>query len=424
VIVSSDGLDTLTPGTILQTSAWSPSAKECVSALLRAVEDAKKPRQDNTTVIVIDVAERESALMAPPAEDVRTERLTGDTQEMSADEIKDAIAPLLAEQRRHGRGTLFGVAVAAAVLLGVIVGAAWWLFTREPEPPAPITRVPKPAAPQAPAAPRPPPATATKPEPPVVDTRPAPPATTTRPGPRGFRDPLASGGTAPEMVMIPGGSFTMGARAFSGDHDELPRHRRTVGPFAMSRYEVTIAEYAVFARATGRRMPNVRGFDAATTPMILVSWDEAVAYARWLSKETGKNYQLPTEAQWEYAARAGTATSFWWGTELGKNNAHCFDCKTGLNTRQPTRVGRFEPNPFGLYDTSGNVMEWTRDCYHQTYHDAPDDDSAWEGGDCSVRVVRGGSYTSTGMSLRNSSRATRASGDGTDETGIRLVREP
>jgi formylglycine-generating enzyme required for sulfatase activity/serine/threonine protein phosphatase PrpC len=429
VIVSSDGLDTLTAGTILQTSAWSPTAKECVSSLLRAVEDAKRPRQDNTTVIVIDVSERGGVGggLPSPEDHADLEGIGGDTQEMSADELKEALAPLLRAERRRGGGPVRKVA--AVVLLAVLIGALWYLLRGEPEPAPvpPITRVPDRTPPKAPTAPKPPPAPATRPEQPPA----APPTTATKPETvpgkvepaRTFRDPMASGGTAPEMVEIPGGSFIMGARAFAGENDELPRHRRTIAPFAMSRNEVTIAEYRAFARATGRKMPNLRNFDAATTPMILVSWDDATAYARWLSKETGKKYRLPTEAQWEYAARAGTVTPFWWGFEVGENNAHCFDCKTGLNPRLPTKVGRFKPNAFGLHDTSGNVMEWTQDCYHISYNGAPDDDSAWVGGDCSVRVVRGGSYGSVSNSLRNAARATRPSSDGTDETGIRLVRE-
>ena len=216
----------------------------------------------------------------------------------------------------------------------------------------------------------------------------------------------------------------MGGKAFSGGADELPRHAREVAPFAMSRYEITIAQYMRFARATGRKAPDLSSLDAETTPMVFVSWDDATAYARWLSGETGQKYRLPSEAQWEYAARAGTETPFWWGFEIGENRAHCFDCKTGLNPRQPTRIGRFEPNGFGLYDTSGNVMEWTRDCYHKNYNGAPDDDSVWEGGDCSVRVARGGAYGNTSKSLRNAARARRPSNAGNDETGIRLIREP
>lgn len=426
LLVCSDGLDTLSAGVIIQTSAWSPTAKECVAALLKAVEDAKKPRQDNTTVVVIDVSEKVGAPVAPPvrasAQDVMRQP-GGDTHEMSADEIREAIAPQL-EEKKDGKGAI--IAIVAVVLLAVLAAGGYFLFAGDDEP-APVQVAPAQPEPPTPAPdPQPVPQPDPQPEPqpvPAVQPEPAKPAPVVG-GARVFRDPLASGGEGPEMVMIPGGTFEMGVKAFAGDSDELPRHERQIGPFAMSRHEVTIAEYERFARATSRKMPDLSGLDSESTPVVLVSWDDANAYALWLSKETGQKYRLPSEAQWEYAARAGTDTAYWWGFDLGENRAHCFDCKTGLNPRQPTRVGRFEPNAFGLFDTSGNVMEWTRDCYHKNYNGAPNDASAWEGGDCSVRVARGGSYGNTGKSLRSAARAKRPAQKGNDETGIRLVRDP
>ncbi len=171
-------------------------------------------------------------------------------------------------------------------------------------------------------------------------------------------------------------------------------------------------------------MPDLSGLDSHDLPIVFVSWNDANAYTRWLSKETGHRYRLPSEAQWEYAARAGTETPYFWGNNVGEDNAHCFDCKTGLNPRVPTKVGRFKPNAFGLFDTSGNVMEWTRDCFNKNYNGAPGDDGVFDGGDCNVRVTRGGAYGNTGKSLRSAARARRPSSKGNDETGIRLVREP
>lgn len=426
LLVCSDGLDTLSAGVIIQTSAWSPTAKECVAALLKAVEDAKKPRQDNTTVVVIDVSEKAGAPVAPPVRAATPDstRRAGDTHEMSADEIHEAIAPQL-EEKKSGMGA--GIAIAVLVLLAVLAAGAYFLFAgdEEPapvppaqtEPPAPEPMTPPTPEPVAPPMPTP----MLQPEPVAPPAQPAPGADGSL---RVFRDALASGDEAPEMVMLPGGSFQMGAKAFAGDSDELPRHERRVAPFAMSRYEVTIAEYQRFARATSRNMPSLTGLDPDSTPIVYVSWDDANAYALWLSRETGEKYRLPSEAQWEYAARAGTDTAYWWGFELGENRAHCFDCKSGLNPRQPTRTGRFEPNAFGLHDTAGNVSEWTRDCYHKNYNGAPGDATAWEGGDCGVRVVRGGSYANTGKSLRSAARGKRPAQQGNDETGIRLVRDP
>ena len=447
LLICSDGLDTLSAGVIIQTSAWSPSAKECVAAMLKAVEDASKPRQDNTTVVVIDVAELKApvapaALTTPVASSAPITGLdsspsdAGDTQEMTADEIQDAIA----ERGKKGKSSNTGLLIVIAVLLLAVLGAAVFYFlggmngSGESMPPAknsaPAVEVTSETEPvKAPMEPSPevenPPGNEVKPDtPPAAESG----SSTTDPQAEAkreaFSDAMTSGGEGPEMMMLPRGEFLMGAKAFSGSAAELPRHKRTVAAFAMSLYEVTISQYQRFASASNRTMPNMAGLNAETTPMLLVSWEDANAYANWMSKQTGKKYRLPTEAQWEYAARAGTDTAFWWGHDIGTERAHCFDCNTGLNPRQPSKVGRFAANPFGLFDTSGNVMEWTRDCFHNNYKGAPDDGSLWEGGDCNVRVVRGGAYGNTGQSLRNASRAKRTASKGTDETGIRLVRDP
>jgi formylglycine-generating enzyme required for sulfatase activity len=225
------------------------------------------------------------------------------------------------------------------------------------------------------------------------------------------------------MVRIPGGSFQMGSGGLSVEGDERPRHEVTVRPFAMSKYEVTFVEYEIFARATNRPVPDNLYLDKETHPVLFVSWDDAYAYSQWLSRETGQRYRLPSEAEWEYGASSGATTPFWWGFDVGRNHAHCFDCDTGLNPRQPTAVGRFEPNPFGIHDTAGNVFEWVHDCYHATYKGAPTDGSVWEGGDCSNRVARGGAYTSTAKSIRSAKRNKFKSQGRYDSVGIRVVRD-
>jgi formylglycine-generating enzyme required for sulfatase activity/serine/threonine protein phosphatase PrpC len=439
LIVCSDGLDTLSAGVIIQTSAWSPTAKECVAAMLKAIEDANKPRQDNTTVVVVDVFEKAGsaapvAAPAPPAaasdpEDVTTR--TGDTQELSVDEIEDAISQHTSEgSSGGGKGII--IAIAAIVLLAVLGAAVYFFMSYNAsqgtdDASAPTANIEQRAEPEAtqsvvsksPDAPRiSESVTASQPTP-----TPAPAPEIVAAGMRVFSDPL-SNGDGPMMVMLPGGNFFMGAKAFAGDGSELPRHERQIAPFAISQSEITIAQYQEFTDATKRKMPNLSGLDAQTYPVVFVSWDDANAYVRWLSKESGHKYQLPSEAQWEYAARAGTQSAFWWGNDVGVERAHCFDCKTGLNPRQPTKVRRFEPNAFELYDTAGNVMEWTRDCYHKNYNGAPHDSSVWEGGDCNVRVARGGAYGNTGKSLRSAARARRPAKKGNDETGIRVIRAP
>ena len=166
-----------------------------------------------------------------------------------------------------------------------------------------------------------------------------------------FRDSLADGGSGPEMVWIPAGSFRMGDIQGGGDSDEKPVHRVSVGKFAMGKFEVTFAEYDKFAQATGRKKPNDRGWGRGNRPVINVSWNDATAYAKWLSNQTGKTYRLPTEAEWEYAARAGTETKYWWGNDLGKNRAACDGCGSQWDNKQTAPVGSFSANKFGLYDT-------------------------------------------------------------------------
>jgi formylglycine-generating enzyme required for sulfatase activity len=149
-----------------------------------------------------------------------------------------------------------------------------------------------------------------------------------------------------------------------------------------------------------------------------------LAYAKWLSAQTGKEYSLPSEAQWEYAARAGSTSAYWWGRDLGRANAHCFACDTGLDPRQPTAIGRFAANKFGLFDTAGNVQEWVYDCFHPNYDTAPADGSVYEGGDCTVRVLRGGGYGSGPEALRSSARDKFRYDKGNDQTGFRVMRKP
>ena len=159
-------------------------------------------------------------------------------------------------------------------------------------------------------------------------------------------------------------------------------------------------------------------------PIFFVSWNDALAYSKWLSTQTGHSYRIPTEAEWEYAARAGTTTAYWWGRSLGRDNGHCFACETGLDLRNPTRIGRFDPNPFGIFDLAGNIEEWVYDCYNKNYDDAPNDGSVFEGGDCSVRVTRGGAFSSGPKALRSGSRSKFRFDIGNDSIGIRVVRDP
>ncbi len=161
-------------------------------------------------------------------------------------------------------------------------------------------------------------------------------------------------------------------------------------PFAVSRFDVTFDDWAA-CEAYGNRdcdpLISGNGIRVGQQPVINVSWDDALRYLAWLSRITGKPYRLLSEAEWEYAARAGTTTAYPWGDEIGKGNANCIGC--GVDEHAPSPVGSFKPNAFGLYDVNGNVWQWVEDCYHDNYDGAPTDGSAWTSEPCKLRVLRG-----------------------------------
>ncbi|MFM8443629.1 MAG: SUMF1/EgtB/PvdO family nonheme iron enzyme [Methylococcus sp.] len=215
------------------------------------------------------------------------------------------------------------------------------------------------------------------------------------------------GDLGPAMIALPGGRFTMGSPNTETDRsgNEGPPRAVTIRPFAIGRTEVSFDDYDRFARATGRPLPNDSGWGRGTRPVINVRWEDAVAYADWLSAQTGQAYRLPTEAEWEYAARAGTATPWFWGKDDTAAADHAWYFANSDGKTQET--GRKRPNAFGLYDTAGNVWEWTADCWHENYTTAPVDGSAWleaNGGDCGRRVVRGGSWFYISRDLRSAYR--------------------
>lgn len=209
----------------------------------------------------------------------------------------------------------------------------------------------------------------------------------------------------PEIVNIniPGGTSRMGAIRGVGDSTEQPVHAVMIKPFAMGRYEITFEQYDQFASATGRRLPSDYGGGRGRRPVIDVSWEDAKAYATWLSQQSGKRYRLPTESEWEYAARSGGQDEIWAGTS---NEGQLRDYAV-YNVSSTEPIGGKKPNALGLYDMSGNVWEWVEDCWHETYEGAPNDGSAWAqtgGGVCSRRVLRGGSWLNTPEDLRVSNR--------------------
>jgi len=203
----------------------------------------------------------------------------------------------------------------------------------------------------------------------------------------------------PEMVRVPGGSFRMGSNE---DPSEMPVHLVTVAPFAIGRYPVTIGEWeqCVSANACDPAAPG-----AMTAPVLNVSWLDAQKFVEWLSKSTGQLYRLPSEAEWEYAARGGTTGRYWWGEKVTPSMASCKGCSETYNPRQPPDVGRFPPNPFGLHDMTGSVSQWVADCWQPTYQGAPTDGSARKVANCRENVLRGGSWRNDASYARSASRA-------------------
>jgi len=229
-----------------------------------------------------------------------------------------------------------------------------------------------------------------------------------------FRDPFPDGTQGPEMVVIPAGEFQRGSKG-SGDANERPPHRvQITKPFALARFPATFEEYDRYAQATRRGLPSDERWGRGRRPVINVSWEDALAYAEWLSKQTGKRYRLPTEAEWEYAARAGTATE-WWGDAIGKNRANCAGCGSEWNGTRTSPVDSFEPNPWGLSDVLGNVWEWVQDCWHDSYKGSPGDGKAWEG-------EGGGSWINEPWDLRSAYRAGAPRGGRTAPWGFASPR--
>lgn len=277
-------------------------------------------------------------------------------------------------------------------------------------------------------------------------------------------------GQSPAMVVIPVGSFLMGAGEDGGGRRaaELPQHKVVIARgFAMARSAITVGQFREFVRVSGYVPDSVRrggasvydersgvmrdddratwrddyaGHDAADNlPVVNVSWNDAKAYADWLSQRTGKAYRLPSEAEFAYALRGGTLTRYWWGdgtpssrvenltgardrSPSGRRWSHAFR-DYGDGHWGPAPVMSFEPNPFGLYDMGGNVSEWVADCWHDNYVHAPNDGSAWLNPGCSVHVLRGGSWGSSPEQARSAWRQGANADVRSGRVGFRVIRE-
>jgi formylglycine-generating enzyme required for sulfatase activity len=215
--------------------------------------------------------------------------------------------------------------------------------------------------------------------------------------------PAKTAAIEPEMVPLRGGEFRMGS---DDDPSERPIHVVTIKPFSIGKFPVTVGEWkqCVAAKACADLGSSNVGPSDDKMPMANLSWRDAKQYVAWLSDATKHNYRLPTEAEWEYAARGGTQTKFWWGKEFIENMADCDGCEKAYNPYRPTMIGSFKPNPFGIYDMSSLVNEWVEDCWHKNYVGAPTDGAAWETGDCGQHVLRGGAWRNNSNYARPSNR--------------------
>lgn len=223
----------------------------------------------------------------------------------------------------------------------------------------------------------------------------------------------------PVLIALPAGSFTMGSN--TSDPSEKPAHRVTLtAPFAIGKYEVTEAQWKACAetgacsRTSHSSQPNA--------PVRDVSWDDAQLYVKWLSTTSGKPYRLPTEAEWEYAARGGTMTRYWWGEQALPGKANCKDCGAPWSADGPANVGTFAANPYGLYDMNGSVWEWVADCWHNSFKDAPADERTWDQPNCSARVIRGGSWREGNAYMASSTRFKYDASVRHSQNGFRVAR--
>ena len=235
-------------------------------------------------------------------------------------------------------------------------------------------------------------------------------------------------GQCPELVVVPAGAFRMGDLSGGGDVDERPVRTVTLPrAFALARYETTFAEWDACA-AAGACRPGVGdvGFGRDRRPVVLVGWEDARAYTAWLSRRTGKAYRLPSEAEWEYAARAGAGTRFPWGDGVGSGRASCDGCGSRWDDARTAPVGSFPANAFGVHDMVGNVYEWVADCGRPSYEGAPSDGSVHASsggdGDCEWRMMRGGSWLSLPRASRPANRVRNPAGFRDVHVGFRVAR--
>ncbi|WP_343668342.1 formylglycine-generating enzyme family protein [Paraburkholderia heleia] len=283
-------------------------------------------------------------------------------------------------------------------------------------PPAPAALPPTPPAAQTKAAPAsaPPAAAAAAPAAVAAKGNPA----ISKPGPHDIQDCPS----CPVLVAVTPGNFTMGID--TDDASERPAHRVTIShSYALAKYAVTVAQWNACVAAGACPRLSSENNASPNAPVRDVSWDDAQQYVKWLSKVSGKPYRLPTEAEWEYAARAGTETRYWWGNDMRKGTANCKDCGPPWHVEAPDDVGSFPANAFGFYDMAGGVWEWVSDCWHNSYKNAPNDGHSWDEPNCQTRVIRGGSWRDGAGYMLAATRFKYDSSVRYEANGFRVARD-
>ena len=374
-------------------------------------------RNDPAWLAVVEVVRKR--LAAAPAASTGSESRGG--RPAKAPKERKRVKPAKQKEKRSGGGML--TAVTLTFLFGMISAAG--IYVLRPDLVAPVlTQLAAGAAPDtaqaAPAAtaslapeataPVAEPVAAPEPEPETVAEAPAETAPAT------FREC----DMCPDMLTIPGGTFLMGApdEELARNAWEGPQRKVAMAPFAISVTEVTYDQWdaCVADGGCGGYSPPAGTQGRGTQPVAKVSWKDAEAYAAWLTKKTGRPYRLPTEAEWEYTARAGTTTPFWWGP--------LYDAAKSATGTAPHGVDTLPANALGLIGVSGNLREWVQDCYVNTFANAPLDGRSVELPSCKMRVVRGGSFKSTPEELRIAARARIAPATRDDITGFRVAAAP
>lgn len=415
VLLASDGIDTLSREDLLQLMRSQDMPEPLCSSILAKVSAAQMPRQDNTTVVIISCPPED---LADTLEDdiSLTETDSGSITQYDSKshqtKLKRQTASIKANKSKNN-GLKNYSAVLYLLLACAAIAAVWaYIHRQESTISSPITastEIPPIVEPQTPVTPSGPTTTT------AIDS-------VTKQVPDKaipfnlFNDRMFNSKLAPAMVWVPAGKFVMGGSGVSPANDERPKHEVQINEFAISQNEITRSEYAQF---TGKSVPA----SEAKLPISNLSHKQARAYTEWLSKQTGNRYRLASEAEWEYAARAGSTSPYWWGYKLLENKATCVGCGVPLEPRAPSATGQHDANEFGLIDMLGNVAEWTADCYHANYKGAPVDGSAWLEKSCDDFVVRGGSYANAVKSLQSSSREKLAGDSRRPQVGLRIVRE-